>query len=64
MRHAPPVGRSLRRLQRLRDHLPAEHAAHPAGLSGPAIQVGIQLLDVEQRGKLVDQRLGAPRRHQ
>ena len=38
-------GRSLRRLQRLRDHLPAEHAADAAGLAGAAIEIGVDLLD-------------------
>ncbi len=43
------LDRSLRRLQRLRDHLPAEHPTAAAGLAGAAIQIGIERLDVEQR---------------
>ena len=43
------LDRSLRRLQRLRDHLSAEHPPAATRLAGAAIQIGIEHLDVEQR---------------
>ena len=58
MRDLGRVGRALRRLQRLGDHLPAEHAADAAGLALPTIQVGVDLLDVEQLGEAGSERLG------
>ena len=54
MCHLGGLGRSLRRLERLGDHLPAEDAALAAGAPGAAIQVGVDLLDIEQ----CDQALG------
>ena len=39
-------------LERLRDHLSAEHATDPAGLAFPAVEVGVDLLDVEQVDEL------------
>ena len=39
------LDRALRRLERVGDHLAAEHAADAARLAGAAIQVGIDALD-------------------
>jgi hypothetical protein len=49
------LNRALRRLQRLRDHLTAEHATDPAGLARAAEQVGVDPLDVEQRDEFGDE---------
>ena len=58
MRGLVALDRALRGLERLADHLPAEHAADAAGLARAAIEIGVDLLDIEQVGELGDQLLG------
>ena len=48
MRGAWRIGRALRCLQRLRDDLSAEHAPEPVIAADAAIQIGVDLLDIEQ----------------
>ena len=48
MRDFGRIGRALRGLQRLRDHLPAEHPADTVALAPAAIQIGVDFLHVEQ----------------
>jgi hypothetical protein len=46
------LDRALDGLEGLGDDLAAEHAADAAELAWAAVQVGLQLLDVEQGGEL------------
>ena len=50
-----PLDGTLRGLQCLCDNLAAEYAADAAGKAGTAIEIGVDLLDVEQGGELGDE---------
>jgi hypothetical protein len=52
------IHRALGGLERLRDHLAAEHPADAAGEAGAAIEIGVDLLDIEQRGELLTSSAG------
>ena len=58
MSHLWRVGRALRRLERLRDHLAAEDAADAALRPAAAIEIGVDFLNVEQINEIGGQSLG------
>ena len=58
------VHRSLSGLESLCDNLPSEHAADAAGKAGAAIEIGVDLLDVEEGGEQLDELGGSRFRHQ